>query len=71
MQLRGESAIKGTLLLFVKPVFIWLGFLFFWQGARHWRSAFLIEYHGEAGLEDVDPECEQDPDTTVRCIFNA
>ena len=31
-----------------------------------WRKSFLIEYHGEADLEDVDQQCQQDPNTTVR-----
>ena len=30
-----------------------------------WRSSYLIEYHGEADLEDVDPQCQQDVNTTV------
>lgn len=30
-----------------------------------WRTSFLIEYHGEADLDDVDPQCQQDAMTTV------
>lgn len=25
----------------------------------------MIEYHGEADIEDVDPGCQQDANTTV------
>mgnify|MGYP003347800445 CR=1 FL=1 len=30
-----------------------------------WRTSFLIEYHGEADIQDVDPQCQQDTNTTV------
>ncbi|XP_046451107.1 N-acetylglucosamine-6-sulfatase-like [Daphnia pulex] len=35
--------------------------------AHPWRSRrfFLIEYHGEADLDDVDLQCQQDPNTTL------
>ncbi|EFX81190.1 hypothetical protein DAPPUDRAFT_50373 [Daphnia pulex] len=29
------------------------------------RRSFLIEYHGEADLDDVDLQCQQDPNTTL------
>lgn len=38
------------------------------KGKDKWRTSFLIEYHGEADLEDVDPHCQQDANTTVRMI---
>jgi hypothetical protein len=30
-----------------------------------WRTSFLIEYHGEYDIQDVDPQCQQDTNTTV------
>ncbi|XP_057380419.1 N-acetylglucosamine-6-sulfatase-like isoform X1 [Daphnia carinata] len=40
-----------------------------WRGidesAKPWRTFYLIEYHGEADLQDVDLQCQQDANTTL------
>ena len=33
-----------------------------------WRTSFLIEYHGEYDIQDVDPQCQQDTNTTVSVV---
>jgi len=35
------------------------------NGDGVWRTSFLIEYHGEYDIQDVDPQCQQDTNTTV------
>ncbi|XP_045030334.1 N-acetylglucosamine-6-sulfatase-like isoform X3 [Daphnia magna] len=35
------------------------------DSSEPWRTFFLIEYHGEADLQDVDLQCQQDANTTL------